>query len=160
ESPSGERHDAALTVTGTVLGTPRYMAPEQTAGGLVDARSDQYSLCASLWEALGGQLPAMPGDVRGSSIGDARLRAIVARALGADPAARWRSLDELLAALAPEHRRRGRLAVAAGIAAAGAAVAVAWMVRASHDADTARRRAEDDLVRQGASNANAAMLAR
>ncbi|MBV1860631.1 MAG: serine/threonine protein kinase [Nannocystaceae bacterium] len=36
-------------------GTPRYMAPEQHRGEPVDARTDQYCFCASLWEALYGQ---------------------------------------------------------------------------------------------------------
>lgn len=46
-----------LTAVGTILGTPGYMAPEQIFGPEVDARSDQFSLCASLYEAIYHILP-------------------------------------------------------------------------------------------------------
>src|SRR5262249_37302740 len=46
-----------LTATGTVLGTPRYMPPEQLTGSDLDARSDQFSFCVALYEALYGRHP-------------------------------------------------------------------------------------------------------
>ena len=49
-----------LTATGTVLGTPRYMAPEQLTGLDIDARADQFSFCVALYEALYGTHP-LPG---------------------------------------------------------------------------------------------------
>ncbi len=49
-----------LTATGTVLGTPRYMPPEQLTGPDIDARSDQFSFCVALYEALYGTHP-LPG---------------------------------------------------------------------------------------------------
>jgi len=48
---------ADLTQTGAVLGTPAYMAPEQHRGRPADARSDQFSLCVALFEALYGTRP-------------------------------------------------------------------------------------------------------
>lgn len=42
----------ALTEAGAVMGTPRFMSPEQHAGEDADARSDQYSYCVALYEAL------------------------------------------------------------------------------------------------------------
>jgi hypothetical protein len=50
-----------LTSPGAVLGTPRYMSPEQLAGQPVDARSDLYSAAVVLHEALTGQLPYISG---------------------------------------------------------------------------------------------------
>jgi serine/threonine protein kinase len=48
---------SSLTATGTVLGTPRYMPPEQLTGPDIDARADQFSFCVALYEALYGTHP-------------------------------------------------------------------------------------------------------
>jgi serine/threonine protein kinase len=50
-----------LTSVGAVLGTPRYMSPEQLAGQPVDARSDLYSAALVIHEAVTGQLPFVSG---------------------------------------------------------------------------------------------------
>ena len=54
-APTPFHHD--LTQTGAVLGTPAYMSPEQFDGRPADARSDQFSFCVALWEALTGDRP-------------------------------------------------------------------------------------------------------
>ena len=55
-----ERAALALTQTGTTLGTPRYMAPEQLAGDPIGPRTDLWGVGAMLYEALSGR-PAFDG---------------------------------------------------------------------------------------------------
>lgn len=52
-APGGER----LTMTGTAIGTPQYMSPEQASGDAVDGRSDLYALGCLTYEMLAGSAP-------------------------------------------------------------------------------------------------------
>jgi serine/threonine-protein kinase len=54
--------DTQLTKTGYVIGSPKYMAPEQILGKKVDERADIYSLGVILYEMLAGQPPYSTGD--------------------------------------------------------------------------------------------------
>lgn len=49
--------DASRTKTGTILGSPSYMSPEQLAGNKVDGRSDLFSLGVTFYQMLAGELP-------------------------------------------------------------------------------------------------------
>jgi serine/threonine protein kinase/photosystem II stability/assembly factor-like uncharacterized protein len=49
--------ETRLTTTGTIVGTPEYMSPEQAQGLTADARSDQYSLAIVAYEMLSGRVP-------------------------------------------------------------------------------------------------------
>jgi serine/threonine protein kinase len=87
--------DAPDTGHGVILGTPGYMAPEQAAGetSRVDARADVYSVGAILRDLIQsglkkGEQPARP------------LRAIIQKAMAADPAARYRDTTTLAGDLA------------------------------------------------------------
>ncbi len=52
-----ETEDSLVTKTGALLGTPAYMSPEQAAGDIATAKSDLYSLGATLYQLSTGQLP-------------------------------------------------------------------------------------------------------
>ncbi|EDM77230.1 serine/threonine kinase family protein, partial [Plesiocystis pacifica SIR-1] len=113
----------ALTKTGTILGTPAYMAPEQFRGnGSEDALADQFSFCVALWEALFGCRP-FAGDSlltleqaildRAYSTPSAHdvptwLRRVLERGLAPTPDERWPSMRALLDALDDDPTRRRR----------------------------------------------------
>ena len=128
-----------LTSTGSVLGTPAYMAPEQFAGGNVDPRTDQFNFCVALYEALYGARPfsgksfdelgdhVCAGKVRpappGSRVSGA-LRAIVMRGLRVRPGDRFPTMDHLLDQLGRDRARPWRwtaitAAVVAGVLGLG-----------------------------------------
>jgi eukaryotic-like serine/threonine-protein kinase len=91
-----------LTREGAMLGTPAYMAPEQLVGATVDARADIYTVGVMLSEMLTGRHPLTGGDAVISRAAEAvppGMRTIIARCLQTDPAARFSSAAELLAAL-------------------------------------------------------------
>ena len=125
-------------------GTPAYMAPEQLRGEPTDERADVFSYCVTFWEALYGArpFPAARGDaIGGTEPGAAEppqvarevpgaLRDALRRGLRAVPADRWPTMDAALVAIEaaaparPGARRRGWLALAAGIGLGAAALAV------------------------------------
>ncbi len=143
-SPSSSSLEQPLTRAGTVMGTPGYMAPEQCLAQPTDERSDQFSYCAALYEALYGQR-AFPGvspdqimeavqrgevkDAPASSDVPAWVRRILLRGLRVDPGARYPSMRALLDELGhdPAVRRR-RVLAAVGVLAvlAGGATLVQW----------------------------------
>ena len=114
---------ATMTRTGAVMGTPLYMSPEQHRGEGADERSDQFSFCVALYQALYRQAPFAGKTV--DALADAviagrmqptpkqakvpaPLRRILLRGLSTDPAQRYPSMDALLADLTREPSRKLR----------------------------------------------------
>src|SRR5690606_25060226 len=146
--------ESRLTQTGTTVGTPAYMSPEQAAGEPdIDARSDIYSLGAVLYEMIAGEPPftgpSAQAVVARRMIEDAPLlrtrrptvpeplERTVAKALERTPADRYASAAELASALAHPPSRRaaeprgGRrmpalLAFALGLVITGTLGMFAW----------------------------------
>lgn len=108
--------DTQLTKTGYVIGSPKYMAPEQILGRKVDERADIYSLGVIMYEMLAGTPPYSRGDhmsvmyqhVQGKAqlLHEANpavprpVSDIVTTTMSVDKSKRYASMDELYAAIA------------------------------------------------------------
>jgi eukaryotic-like serine/threonine-protein kinase len=142
---NGDSLTATLTRTGSVMGTPVYMSPEQHVGRRVDFGSDQFSFCVTVYEALHGVRP-FAGDSAAKLSSNKRkgiltdpakaerlpprpvpswLHDVVVRGLHPDPSKRWPSMLELLSAMDPRRRRRRVRGLTIGGFVLGGAV-LAW----------------------------------
>ncbi|HWO20569.1 MAG TPA: serine/threonine-protein kinase [Kofleriaceae bacterium] len=135
----------SLTRTGAVMGTPQYMAPEQFTGTPATARTDQFSFCVVLYEALYGQRPfpgesfqelastvlvgEVPPPPRGARV-PGWLRRVLLRGLAVDPSARHASMEALLSELLRDRvRQRRRILTWTAGAAVPLAAALALALR-------------------------------
>ncbi|MFI4909019.1 MAG: serine/threonine protein kinase, partial [Steroidobacterales bacterium] len=107
--------DTQLTKTGYVIGSPKYMAPEQILGKKVDQRADIYAIGVMLYEMLTGVPPYSRGDhmsvmyqhVQGKARPPqeinpalpAGLSELITKAMAVDKTKRFQSMDELRGAL-------------------------------------------------------------
>ena len=108
----GSTGGVTVTATGSLMGTPEYMSPEQLRGEDVDFRGDLYSLGVVIFELFSGALP-FRGDTPVATIVrqlhdapfldlpqlPAPLRPVLARALAKDPADRYATAVEMRRAL-------------------------------------------------------------
>ncbi len=124
-----------LTRTGTTLGTPAYMAPEQILGHKVDGRADQFALAVLSYQMLAGQKPfeapteqqlifeimeSTPKPIHELNPSlPASCDAVLQRGLAKDPAARYASCSELARALAQSFVVEAKPAVVAAPAKGG-----------------------------------------
>ena len=169
--PTGGALDHSLTITGAQLGTPAYMSPEQHLGRPADARSDQFSFCVALWEALHGERPYVGDDPTGLTAAvqsgrprppprDSRaprhLTPVLARGLAAAPDQRFPDMHALLARLAHDPGRvRRRWALGLGVAALVAGAALV----ARHDVAGACAGGPDELAARWNDERRAAVAA-
>ena len=136
--------EARLTQTGSIVGTPGYMPPEQHRGEALTAAADQFAFCVALYEGLYGEPPfagksvadlaerVTAGDVRpdpGGQVPGWRRRVLL-RGLSAEPADRFPSMKALVAALEADPRaRRRRWLLRSAVAVAAAAAVTYGIVR-------------------------------
>ena len=113
-NPQDPDTDSHLTKQGTIFGTPHYIAPEQAQGGDVDHRADIYSLGVVMYRLTTGRLPfdgagisvllahmqqkpPAPRDLAPEL--DARVEAVILKAMEKDPANRYQSAEEMSEAI-------------------------------------------------------------
>ena len=138
-----------LTRTGALLGTPAYMAPEQHLAQDADPRSDQFSFCVALFEALCGKRPyagetydelrASVTEGKADALPDlvqvtAHVRTALEKGMARDSEERHASMEELLVALSRKPRRFAPYVFAA-LAVAALVVIVAMRLSASDESE-------------------------
>ncbi len=131
--------DSSLTEAGALLGTPAYMSPEQYRGQPADQRSDQFSFCVALFEALVGHRPFRGRTVTALAAAVTRgkvelpsqtpvsrgvMQAIL-RGLSVEPEDRHPTMEALLARLRGRSSSRGLGMLVGGAGLAMGAVALA-----------------------------------
>ncbi|EDM77401.1 serine/threonine kinase family protein [Plesiocystis pacifica SIR-1] len=157
---------AELTRAGAMMGTPAYMSREQFAGDPVEATTDQFSFCVTLWELVYGERPfggGSPFEIANAvATGERRapppgvsaprwLRRACERGLAPEASARHPDMRALLTALergqARERAKRGRRWALAGLGfAAAIGAGVVGQQRHDHRQRVAGCQAEGESI--------------
>jgi tetratricopeptide (TPR) repeat protein len=149
-----------VSLTRGAIGTPAFMAPEQQRGEAVDARSDEFAFCVSLFWSLYGVHPFDDGKVAlGAAIALGKVqgklpdigipravRDAILRGLSKDPDERWPSMSALLDVLRADPSRARRRLLGAGVAGAvivGLVAASPWRSDASSVCDSIASRGSE-----------------
>ncbi|MCC6998042.1 MAG: serine/threonine protein kinase [Deltaproteobacteria bacterium] len=162
------RDSSSQLTAGMAVGTPMYMAPEQSSGQAIDARTDLYAAGVVLVEMLTGRrlfpgsglalirahcedAPPRLADLAPEQPFSAALEQVVARALAKQPAARFASAAEMAAALdeTPEAAERGSSIPPGAVNTPSASVASAPALAAAPPALAARAAAPASRARRG-----------
>ena len=150
EGPTAQAGIETLTAKGQMIGTPRYMAPEQILSAEVDGRTDQFSWGVMAYEVLAGTIPwsgdhlkvvaeiltSAPRGLRTfcADVPEA-VEALVRRAMDKAPEARFGSMEEIADALEPI-ARAGLDSASGGVTASGtSAICVAEKITSARTAD-------------------------
>jgi hypothetical protein len=161
-----------LTEIGSMLGTPRYMSPEQILGRAVDSRTDLYSLGVILFELLTGQCPFAgnlatlleqhvtlpPPELPPALVTEQpRIAEILRVLLAKNPENRFQSASELAAAMEEVSRQAGR---ASDVRAASPAHASSGLLRrAGHFLRDLGRGAPSSMTKLASSTSDVASVA-
>ena len=151
DAAAATERDGTITVEGTLVGTPAYMAPEQLRAEKVDGRADQFAWAVTAYELLSGRKPwpaagaaeliaavlSKPAPPLAVEAVPAATSQAIARALAKAPGDRFATMDALVAALAAggatSPRRNARLLpLAIGAVTALAVTAAVWLARRPH----------------------------
>ena len=157
--------DPGLTMTGQVLGTPRYLSPEQAAGEPATPASDLYSLGAVLYECVAGRPPFDGTSALGIALAHQRipvppllevapqapvaLAATIERALRKEPHQRFVDAAEMRSHLRAAVAASGASPGAATVPLAGAQGRAAPHLPSDGDADASTRSLDDAGPSQG-----------
>ncbi len=139
--PSEEKDERHLTLDGTLIGTPAYMAPEQHDGREADAQSDQFAFFVTLFEALAKKRPfagesrnqlraSIAKGVDSAALPEAipeRVRSLILKGLSEKPTRRNASMDDVARVL-EEASTPAKRPIAGFVAVALAAAAIGGVI--------------------------------
>ena len=159
DTPSSVDWSEPLTKTGTALGTPRFMAPEQIRGDAVEPRADQFSFAVALYHGLYRRFPFKGATIEELAINirrdgptpppaetpvPAAVWETLRRSLSYEPSDRFETMGAMLAQLDVElqrrrQRRKWYVVAAVGVAGIGGGAVIGGLIGGPPCRDLGRR---------------------